>query len=91
MPIARVHLSVDSAVLMEGETLKLSVTVSDSAGEPLAGRDVLLYSMNSKVATVTPGGSVDARSYGSAMIVARAALRLSARGGRSPAAPRRKA
>jgi alpha-tubulin suppressor-like RCC1 family protein len=72
VPIARVRLSLDSAVLMEGETLQLSVVVSDSAGELLTGRDVLLYSMNSRVATVAPDGSVDARSYGSAMIVARA-------------------
>jgi hypothetical protein len=47
---------------MEGEALQLSVTVRDSAGELFTGRDVLLYSMNSLVASVTPDGSVDARS-----------------------------
>jgi hypothetical protein len=71
-PIARVRLSLDSTVLMKGETLQLSVTDSDSAGDLPTGRDVLLYSMNSKVASVAPDGSVYARSYGRAMIVARA-------------------
>jgi alpha-tubulin suppressor-like RCC1 family protein len=62
---------VDSAVLMEGETLHFSIEVTDSTGAALTDRDVLLYSMNPKVASVTQARVVEARSRGRALIVAR--------------------
>ncbi len=70
-PVARVRLSVDSATLMEADTLQLTIEVSDSAGAPLTDREVLLYSMNPTVAQVTQAGIVEARSRGRALIVAR--------------------
>ena len=71
VPIARVRLSIDSATLMEGETLQLTVQVTDSTGTNLTDRELLLYSLNPTVAQVSQSGLVEARSRGRALIVAR--------------------
>jgi len=67
--VADVRAAIDSATLMEGDGLVLTVALYDSAGTELTDRAVAFRSSNPTVATVSVGGVVTAQSIGRASIV----------------------
>ena len=70
-PIASLTLSPDTATLVVGGTLPLTVTARDAAGNELGGRQVVLVSSNGAVATLG-GTTVHAVGLGTATITATA-------------------
>lgn len=71
-PVALVRLSADSATLLEGETLQLSVALFDSTGAELLDRAVRFETKNGAVASVTADGLVAAHSLGRTLAIATA-------------------
>jgi uncharacterized protein YjdB len=69
VPVANVRLSAPPGPLKPGESVQLTATAVDGAGERLAGRAVAWSSSDSEVATVTDGRVV-ARRAGTADITA---------------------
>ena len=70
VPVASVTVSPASAGLFVGQTVQLTPTPKDSAGNPLTGRSVAWSSGNTTVATVGTSGLVTARAAGSSTITA---------------------
>ena len=70
VPVAAVTVSPGSATVSVGQTVQLTATLKDAAGNPLAGRSVTWSSGNTTVATVSGSGLVTARAAGSTTITA---------------------
>jgi uncharacterized protein YjdB len=70
VPVASVTVSPASTGLFVGQTVQLTATPRDSAGNPLSGRSVAWSSGNTTVATVSGSGLVTARAAGSTTITA---------------------
>ena len=70
VPVAAVTVSPASASVGVGNTVQLTATPRDSAGNPLSGRTVVWTSSNGGVANVTATGLVTGVSTGSATITA---------------------
>src|SRR5947208_9962516 len=70
VPVASVRVSPASASLPVGQTLQLTATPQDSAGNPLTARPVTWTSSNPSVATVSTSGRVTGSTAGSATITA---------------------
>src|SRR6266436_502085 len=70
VPVATVTVSPASGNLYVGQTLQLTATPKDSAGNPLTGQTVTWSSDNTAVATVSTRGLVTARTAGAATITA---------------------
>jgi uncharacterized protein YjdB len=68
--IASVTVGPASGSLYVGQTLQLTATPKDSAGNPLTGQTVTWSSDNTAVATVSTSGLVTARTAGAATITA---------------------
>src|SRR6266511_2966187 len=68
--VASVTVTPPSAVIPQGQTMQLTATPKDAAGNPLAGRAVTWASSNGAVATVNNSGLVSALAAGSATITA---------------------
>jgi alpha-tubulin suppressor-like RCC1 family protein len=56
--VASLRLTPDSSTIVAGDTLALTVTLRDSAGQVLVGRPVAWETADSFIATVTPAGIV---------------------------------
>ena len=69
-PVAAVGLAPSSATIVQGATVQLQATLTDSAGYVLTGRTITWSSNNGSVATVSGSGLVTAGSSGSANITA---------------------
>ncbi|HEX6938173.1 MAG TPA: S8 family serine peptidase [Longimicrobiales bacterium] len=69
-PVATVTIAPASATLVAGEDSVFVATPRDSAGQPLAGREVTWASTDTTVAQVDRTGVVAARAVGTAAIVA---------------------
>lgn len=70
VPVAAVTVSPASATVGVGNTVQLTATPRDSAGNPLSGRTLTWTSSNGAVANVTTTGLVTGVSTGSATITA---------------------
>ena len=70
VPVATVTVAPPSAGLNTGQTVQLSATTRDSAGNVLAGRVVTWGSSAPSVATVTSGGLVTGVAAGTATMTA---------------------
>jgi uncharacterized protein YjdB len=70
VPVATVTVNPVSAALLVGQTVQLTATPRDSAGNALAGRALTWASGNTTVASVSSSGLVTARAAGSATITA---------------------
>src|SRR5438552_2329880 len=70
VPVATVTVAPPSAGLNTGQTVQLSATTKDSAGNVLAGRVVTWGSSAPSVATVTSGGLVTGVAAGTATMTA---------------------
>src|SRR5947208_5526910 len=70
VPVASVRVSPASASLPVGQTLQLTATPQDSAGNALTARPVTWTSSNPSVATVSTSGRVTGGTAGSATITA---------------------
>src|ERR1041384_3782081 len=68
VPVASVSVTPSAAALNQGQTVQLSATPKDSAGNALAGRTIAWTSSDANVATVSAAGLVTARAAGSATI-----------------------
>ena len=68
--VASVTLSPPSATVLVGQTVQLSATTKDSAGNVLSGRTVTWTSGNSSIAAVSASGLVTGVGLGSATITA---------------------
>jgi uncharacterized protein YjdB len=69
-PVASVTVSPAAASAQVGQTILLSATTQDAAGNTLSGRTVTWATSNSSVATVNGSGLVTAVAAGSATITA---------------------
>ncbi len=70
--VSAIELSVDSLTLAIGGSVRLSASLTDEDGEPLAQREPEFSSEDPKIAIVDGGGVVTAVSPGVATITARA-------------------
>ena len=70
VPVASVTVSPASGSLYVGQTVQLTATPKDSAGNPLTGRVIAWSSDNTTVATVGAAGLVTGKGAGSATITA---------------------
>src|SRR5205823_2136160 len=70
VPVAAVTVTPASATVNEGNTVQLTATPKDAAGNPLSGRVVAWASSNTAVATVSSSGLVSGVVAGSATITA---------------------
>lgn len=70
VPVASVALSQASGTVGRGETLRLTATPRDAAGNPLAGRPVQWSSSSPATAAVSDAGVVTGLAYGTATITA---------------------
>ncbi len=68
IPVVSVSIAPSSASLHVGDTLRLTATPRDSAGNILTARSIGWFSDSSAVATVTSGGLVRAVAAGSSTI-----------------------
>src|SRR5437016_6081518 len=68
--VASVTVSPASASRFVGQTVQLTATPKDSAGNPLTGQTIAWSSDNSTVASVSASGLVTAKAAGSATITA---------------------
>lgn len=68
VPVASVRISPASTSLITGQSTQLQAATLDDANNPLPGRQVLWFSGNASVATVSPDGYVTAVTPGSATI-----------------------
>jgi hypothetical protein len=69
-PVASVSVSPATSSLVIGTTQQLTATTRDASGNTLTGRDVTWSSSDPATATVSPTGSVQGISAGTATIVA---------------------
>src|SRR6266496_3833718 len=67
-PVATVTVSPSSAAIHVGDTLRLSATLRDSAGNPLSGRTITWSSDSAAVASVSGSGLVTGLRAGTAII-----------------------
>src|SRR5207248_2968252 len=70
VPVASVTVTPASGSLYVGQTVQLTATPKDSAGNPLTGRVVTWSSDNTTIATVSTSGLVTGKGAGSATITA---------------------
>jgi len=70
VPVASVDVTPSTATLDVGQTVQLTATPRDAAGNALAGRSVAWTSGNTAVATVNSSGRVTGVAAGSAVIKA---------------------
>src|SRR5439155_703313 len=70
VPVASVTVIPASGSLYVGQTVQLTATPKDSAGNPLTGRVVTWSSDNTTIATVSTSGLVTGKGAGSATITA---------------------
>ena len=70
IPVASVGVTPPSASVLVGQTVQLTATPRDAAGNPLTGRVVTWSTSASGVATVNNSGLVTAQGQGSATITA---------------------
>src|SRR6266566_6292363 len=70
VPVASVTVSPATGSVNVGQTVQLTATPKDSAGNPLTGRVVTWSSNNTTVAAVSPSGLVTGKGAGSATITA---------------------
>src|SRR6266516_407141 len=70
VPVASVSLSPATATIRVGQTMQLTATPKDSAGNTLTGRTVTWASSNTSVASVSGGGLVTSVVAGSATLTA---------------------
>jgi uncharacterized protein YjdB len=70
VPVASLQISPASANVFVGQTLPLTATTKDSAGNTLTGRPVAWASSNPSVATVSSSGQVGGVTQGSVTITA---------------------
>src|SRR5207302_1238836 len=70
VPVASVTVTPASGSLYVGQTVQLTATPKDSAGNPLTGRVIAWSSDNTTVATVSTSGLVTGKGAGSATITA---------------------
>src|SRR2546426_459273 len=70
VPVASVTVSPATGSLYVGQTVQLTATAKDSAGNPLTGRVIAWSSDNTTVATVSTAGLMTAKAAGSATITA---------------------
>ena len=70
VPVARVVATPTQVTLNPGQTSQLTITLTDSAGNVLNGRNITYTSSNALVATVSATGLVTAVAEGSAQIQA---------------------
>jgi len=68
--VASVEVTPTSATVAANQTVQLTATLRDAAGNPLSGRVVTWTSDNTAVATVSANGLVTAKTAGSATITA---------------------
>lgn len=68
--VASVAVSQTSGTVGRGETLRLTATPRDAAGNPLAGRPVQWSSSSPSIAAVSEAGVVTGLAYGSVTITA---------------------
>ena len=69
-PVTSVMVTPTSASVLQGQTLQLTATIKDSAGNVLSGRAVTWTSSDASVATVSSSGLVGAVAAGSVTITA---------------------
>src|SRR2546425_4244381 len=69
-PVTSVMVTPTSASVLQGQTLQLTATIKDSAGNVLSGRAITWTSSNSGVVTVSGSGLVTGVAAGSATITA---------------------
>ena len=69
-PVTSVMVTPTSASVLQGQTLQLTATIKDSAGNVLSGRAVTWTSSDASVATVSSSGLVRAVATGSVTITA---------------------
>ncbi len=69
-PVATVVLSPDMTTLGLGNSVQLTVTVSEAGGDALFGRNIVFTSSDTNVATVISDGTVTAEAVGTATITA---------------------
>lgn len=69
-PVASVTISPDSAALVVGDTLTLSATLRDAAGNTLTGRTIAWLSRSPAVVTVSSGGGLVGAATGTSYVVA---------------------
>jgi uncharacterized protein YjdB len=67
-PVSAIIVSPSQAALTVGQTVTLSVLITDDNGTLLTGRPLQFVSSNAAVATVAASGTVTARASGSAII-----------------------
>ena len=70
VPVASIRISPATTTLMTGQTAQLQGDALDNAGNVLPGRQVLWFTSNATIATVSPNGTVTAVAAGSATITA---------------------
>jgi trimeric autotransporter adhesin len=69
-PVSSVVLSPEQATLQTGQTLQLTVSLTDDQGQALTGRQVSFATSNVQVATVSATGLVTGVAPGTVMITA---------------------
>jgi uncharacterized protein YjdB len=69
-PVASVGVTPASATVESNQTVQLTATLRDAAGNPLSGRVVTWTSSNTAAATVSASGLVTGKAAGSATITA---------------------
>src|SRR5438094_139790 len=78
VPVASVTVTPASGSLYVGQTVQLTATPKDSAGNPLAGRVVTWSSDNTTIATVSTSGLVTGKGAGSASVATGSTVQLTA-------------
>jgi uncharacterized protein YjdB len=70
VPVASIRISPASTTLITGQSAQLQAETLDANNNVLPGRQVMWFTNNASVATVSPNGTVAAMSAGSATITA---------------------
>ena len=70
VPVASLRISPASTTLLAGQTAVLKAEALDAKDNVLPGRQVLWFTSNATIATVSPNGTVSALAAGSATITA---------------------
>jgi uncharacterized protein YjdB len=70
VPVASIRISPASTTLITGQSAQLQAETLDANNNVLPGRQVMWFTNNASVATVSPNGTVAAVSAGSATITA---------------------
>jgi hypothetical protein len=69
-PVASVTIAPSNPTVVDGQTVQLTATPRDAAGNPLSGRATTWATSSAAVATVSSGGRVVGEALGSATITA---------------------